>query len=96
MSTKPPARRATRRPRAVQYTVRAVPADIDAALRRQARREGRSLNDVTLEALRRGLGLAVGDGPRNDLGRFAGAWVEDPAFDEMIATFDRIDDELWR
>ena len=96
MSAKPPTRRAARRPKAVQYTVRAVPAEIDAALRERARRDGRSLNDVTLEALRRGLGLNAGDGPRNDLGRFAGAWVEDSAFNEMMEAFDRIDADLWR
>ena len=41
-----------------QYTVRDVPANIDLALRRKAREEGRSLNQILREALD-GLGIAV-------------------------------------
>jgi hypothetical protein len=35
----------------LQYTIRNVPADLDAELRRQARASGRSLNAVVVETL---------------------------------------------
>ena len=34
----------------MQYTVRGVSEAVDEALRRRARREGKSLNEVTIEA----------------------------------------------
>jgi hypothetical protein len=35
----------------IQYTVRGVPPDLDAELRREARRTGKTLNAVVVEAL---------------------------------------------
>lgn len=37
----------------MQYTVRSVPAELDAELRREARATGRSLNAVVVETLKR-------------------------------------------
>lgn len=91
------ARRTTRAPRGVQYTVRDVPRDVDAALRRRARDEGRSLNQIVCEVLAREAGLDPGAGTlHHDLDGLAGRWEEDPDFDAAIAAQDRIDDELWR
>jgi|GEM_PF-3429808 plasmid stability protein len=42
-----------------QYTIRGINPKIDSALRSRARRTGRSINTVTLEALQAGLGLAA-------------------------------------
>lgn len=78
-----------------QYTIRNVPPDVDRALRKQARSEGKSLNDVALEALRR----AIDDpsAPKyNDLTGIAGTWVEDPEFEKILEEQRRIDPELWR
>jgi len=47
----------------MQYTIRQVPRNLDEALRRAARERGKSLNEVTIEALARGLAL-----PRNAAG----------------------------
>lgn len=79
-----------------QYTIRGVPADVDRALRDRAERERRSLNEVALEALRNGSGLA--DTPRtyHDLDHLAGTWIEDPEFDAAISAQDVIDEDLWR
>ena len=80
----------------VQYTLRNVPPELDAALRERARQEGRSLNEVALEALRRDTGL-LGERPkRRDLSSFAGTWAEDPAVEEAFADQRRIDERLWR
>ncbi len=79
-----------------QYTIRNVPESIDRTLREEARRRGKSLNEVALEVLRRGLGLG-GDAPSyHDLDDLAGSWVADPEFDRALEEQDRIDPDLWR
>ena len=79
-----------------QYTIRKVPPHIDEALRTRAKRDNRSLNQVALEALERGLGLQ-GIAIRNhDLDALAGTWVADPEFDRAIAEMDKVDPEIWR
>jgi plasmid stability protein len=80
----------------MQYTIRNIPDYLDAALRRAAREQGKSLNDVAIEALVRGAGL--GDQPvkRRDLSDIVGTWEEDPAFDAAIADQDTIDEEMWK
>ena len=80
----------------MQYTIRNVPEHLDATLRRVAREEGRSLNDVTIDALVRGAGLSQQQRRQRDLSDVAGTWQEDPAFDEAVAAQDTIDPELWR
>jgi plasmid stability protein len=74
-----------------QYTIRAVPASIDRALRRRARRESKSLNAVAVEALARGLELEAKPVEHADLDALVGTWQEDPAFDRAVADFERID-----
>jgi len=79
----------------MQYTIRNVPETLDAALRRAAHTQGKSLNEVAIEALARGAGL-TGEMPRQrDLGDVAGTWHEDPAFDRALAAQDTIDEEMW-
>lgn len=80
----------------MQYTIRSIPKALDAALRRRARDEGKSLNAVALEVLRDGAGLAPERPRRRQLGDLAGSWREDPAFDRAIADQRRIDRALWK
>jgi len=83
--------------RGAQYTVRDVPAHVDAALRRRAREDGKSLNSLLREALAREAGIGLAHDPLyHDLDHLAGRWVDDPEFDGAIAAQDRVDDELWR
>lgn len=79
----------------MQYTVRKVQPALDAALRRLAREQGKSLNEVTLESLARGAGLSERWRQR-DLSDIAGSWREDAAFDSALKAQDTIDAELWR
>lgn len=44
--------------KSVQYTIRAVPPKVDQALRQRARKTGKSLNDVVIETLEKGAGVA--------------------------------------
>ena len=79
----------------MQYTIRNVPEHLDATLRTSARQNGKSLNDVTLEALARGAGVNTPVRQQRDLSDIAGSWQEDPAFDKAISDQDSIDESLW-
>ena len=80
----------------MQYTVRNVPEIVDAALRRRAREQAKSLNDVALDALARGTDLAGHRVRRRDLDDVAGTWRRDRAFDRALAAQDAVDQELWK
>lgn len=81
----------------MQYTIRNLPASVDRALRERARREGKSLNEATIDALLRAFGLDRGEPPPiRDLRSFAGSWVEDRAQTRALAAQRRIDRELWQ
>jgi hypothetical protein len=80
----------------MQYTLRKVSRQVDAALRRRARAERKSLNAVALEALARGAGVAGEPTVQRDLRDVAGTWIEDPEFDQAVARQHRIDRRLWR
>ncbi len=80
----------------MQYTLRKIPKAVDAALRRRARAEGRSLNAVAVDALAAGAGLAGHREVQRDLSDIVGTWREDPAFTAAIEAQDQVDDELWR
>jgi len=80
----------------MQYTIRNVPTPLDEALRRVARERGKSLNEIAIEALARGAGVATERGPQRDLGDIAGTWHKDAAFDSALAAQDTIDEEMWK
>ncbi len=79
--------------RAIQYTVRGVPPEVDQALRRKAVRRKLSLNQVIVEELTAG---TTGLRKRADFHDVAGQWTPDPAFDEIIATQRQIDPDKWK
>jgi plasmid stability protein len=80
----------------MQYTIRNVPKRLDAALRRAAHEQGKSLNDITIEALARGTGISGEPTRQRDLSDIAGGWREDPLFDSAMSEQDMIDEDLWR
>jgi Zn/Cd-binding protein ZinT len=80
----------------MQYTIRNVPEYLDAALRDSAREQGKSLNEVAIEALARGFGLGDAQVRQRDLSDIAGSWRKDPAFERAIAAQDTVDEEMWR
>jgi hypothetical protein len=73
-----------------------VPNSLDAALRRLAREQGKSLNEVAIEALARGAGVSGERLPRRDLHDIAGTWQNERAFDRALAAQDTIERELWQ
>jgi len=80
----------------MQYTIRNIPDYLDSVLRGSAREQGKSLNEVAIEALARGAGLGDRRERRRELGDIAGSWVDDPAFDSALAAQDTVDEEMWR
>jgi hypothetical protein len=80
----------------MQYTLRNIPQKLDEALRRKAKQEGKTLNQVAIDELSRALGINGQPVLHHDLDFMAGTWVEDPAFDEAIADFEKIDPEDWK
>jgi hypothetical protein len=80
----------------MQYTIRNIPKHLDRALRERARAEGKSLNEVAIEAMERALELQGAAVRRRDLTGIAGSWVRDRAVDRALAEQRTIDPELWR
>jgi hypothetical protein len=80
----------------MQYTLRNIPAVLDRMLRRKAREQGASLNDVALEALARGAGV-TGEAVRHrELRDLAGTWEVDSNFDAAFRDQHVVDQRLWR
>lgn len=76
-------------------TVRNLPDDVAEALEREKRRRGESLNQTVIDLLSQGLGVS---GVRsNGLGRLAGTWSAEELrrFQQAVAPFEQVDDELW-
>ena len=83
--------------KSIQYTVRGVPARVDEILRRQAREQRKSLNQLVLEVLEReALLSAESEKLHHDLDELAGTWVDDPEFDAALAAQDSVDEQLWK
>jgi plasmid stability protein len=81
----------------MQYTLRNVPKKLDAALRRRAKQDGKSLNQVAVETLEQAMGVAKQ--PRRigrDLDFLIGSMGPDPAFDKAVEAQRQIDPEMWR
>jgi hypothetical protein len=80
----------------MQYTIRGIPSGVDAALRERARAGGTSLNEVPVDALTEGAGIAGKPRNRRDLTDIAGTWSTDKAVESALAVQDRVDEDLWR
>jgi len=80
----------------MQYTIRGIPPVVDQAVRERARAEGKSLNEVAVEALADGLGLGDEDVVRRDLSDVAGTWKKDVGLEAALTAQDRVDEGLWK
>ena len=80
----------------MQYTIRGIPAAVDAALRQRARSAGKSLNEAAVDALIDGSGATGIRRRRRDLGAVAGTWRPDRTLEAARADQDRVDEDLWK
>ncbi len=79
----------------IQYTIRAVPSEVNEAVRAYSIREGCSVNQTVLNALSKGIGTAEKPVIHHDLDFMASSWIADEKCDQALAEFDRIDEGLW-
>ena len=80
----------------MQYTIRNIPTVVDDALRARARADGKSLNEVVVDALAASTGVTMTPRKRRDLGDVAGAWKADEAVESALAAQDEPDADIWR
>jgi len=78
-----------------QYTIRNIPPDLDKAIKARAKRLGKSVNQVALEALANVVERAV---KKRSLRDMPGAWSKSEAerFDRFLQEHRSIDRELWK
>lgn len=69
---------------------------LDEAIRERARAEGKSLNEVAVDALAEGVGLGAEDVIRRDLSDIVGTWRKEAAVEKALAAQDRVDKALWK
>lgn len=79
-----------------QYTIRSVPDHVDRALRRRAKREHKSLNNILLDVLEQAVEPEKEPNVYHDLDFMIGTWREDPEFDAAMKDFEKIDEEMWK
>jgi hypothetical protein len=79
--------------KAIQYTIRNIPAPIDRYLRKRAKVSGQSLNHVIIEELSDKAGVR-GDNLIDSLGWFIGAKVIDNGVIQALDKEDKIQKEL--
>ena len=72
-----------------------VPQAVEAALTRRAAEQGKSVPEVAIELMAQALGVEPSPKKR-DLSRYQGTWIEDPAVDEALKQFERVDEDQWR
>jgi hypothetical protein len=80
----------------MQYTLRNISRELDKTLRRKAKEEGKSLNQVAVEALSRGANVEEPRPKFRELDFLIGTWVHDPEFDKIIEEQRQIDPEMWK
>ncbi|MDB5039247.1 MAG: hypothetical protein JWQ35_2775 [Bacteriovoracaceae bacterium] len=79
-----------------QYTIRNVPERVDLILKRKAKREGRSLNDIALEALSEGSGDRPTRRADMDFLRDSLSSAEARQLEATILAQRTIDGKLWK
>ncbi|RYD88016.1 MAG: hypothetical protein EOP50_19785 [Sphingobacteriales bacterium] len=81
--------------KAVQYTIRGVPENVDTALREEAALCGKSLNSLIIEKLAGEAYPVGGVSKHSDLEGFAGCMPPDADLEEALAEQRRIDPADW-
>ena len=79
-------------------TIRNVSSELATALEAEKRRRGLSLNRTVLSVMQEALGISSGRSRSNGLHHLAGNWSEDEfrSFEQAVAPFAEIDEDLWR
>ncbi len=76
-----------------QYTIRSVPPKLDNALRQQAKKSGKSLNEVVIETLAKGAGITPNI-TFDDLDWFIGNNSLDSSFEKALEWLDDLPKDI--
>ncbi len=78
-------------------TIRNIDDDLGKFLKKKAEESGTSLNSCIINILKEKMGLLFSN-KYNDLDSLAGTWNKKDydEFNENIASFDQIDEEMWK
>jgi hypothetical protein len=78
-----------------QYTIRGIPLEVDAVLKRLAKQSSKSFNQIALEALTLGAGQTLR--PKRDFSQVIGSITkrQAAAMDEEIRLQRQLDADLW-
>lgn len=79
----------------MQYTIRNIPRRLDEAIREEARRQGKSINETTIDALLRAFGLTGEPTKHRDLDDIVGTWDGDEEVEAALRDQRRVDPDLW-
>jgi len=79
----------------MQYTLRKIPPELDRALKERARKLGKSVNQLAVEALAQSVGQTT---KYRNLRSMPGAWSKKEAsdFDRWLTEARSVDEELWK
>lgn len=79
----------------LQYTIRNIPEHIDRMAREKSKKKHTSLNKILLDALQKGLDTE-NEIEYHDMDDLAGTWETDIDTDAALASFEEIDESLWK
>jgi len=86
--------------KSASMTVRGIDEKTSAVLKEKARRDGISINALTLRIIREGLGLDRKKTPlvHTDLDYLAGTWSDTDVneFERAVSVFEEVDESLWK
>lgn len=82
--------------KSIQYTIRNIPLKVDEVLRGRARKQGKSLNDTLVEALKKDAGISNKPRVYRDLNWFFGSGGIGKQEEEAFKAQRLIDPEKWR
>ena len=81
--------------KAVQYSIRGVPREVDRLLRERASRRHFSLNRLVVDELTL-TRMTTGHAEKADFSDLVGKWTPDAAFDKIVKSQRRIDRSEWK
>jgi hypothetical protein len=86
--------------KSASMTVRGMDEKTSAVLKEKARRDGISINALTLRIIRKGLGLDRKNTSitHDDLDYLAGTWSDTDVsdFEQATSVFEEVDESLWK
>jgi plasmid stability protein len=74
--------------------LRDIPEDVERALRARAKAEGKTPEQIAIEAI--AATTSPSSGMKSDFSAVVGTWVEDPVFDQIRREHEQIDPKLWK